>query len=170
MSQRNKKLLVRSLLLVLVALIVFYRWYLNEHAMKIIKSFEVSSSHGFTPVLIATQGSEYKDQLCSQIIEHFENDPIYFKVIDVTNLPDIESSDWQAIVLMHTWEKWKPQKDAARFILDNYNKQNMVVVTTSGSGEERIENVDAITGASNLADVADHSEKVMKCLKHILSK
>jgi len=169
MTQKSRKRLGRILIIALVALVVFYRWYLSENSMKIIEAYEVNPGQEFVPVLIATQGSEYKNALVSNFIDHYKDDSLYFKIIDVTDLELVQSANWRAILILYTWEKWKPQENAAHFISKNLDSQKMIVVSTSGSGEESIKNVDAITGASVLADIPAHLGELIQRMDKLLN-
>lgn len=168
MTQKTRKFIARVLIFLLIVLVIFYRWYLTEYSMRIVESYEVNVIEGFAPVLIATQGSEYKDALVSEVIEHYQNDSISFKVIDVTELGKINAENWRGLIVIHTWEKWNPQEDAAKFIHKNIASEKLVVVSTSGSGEERIDHVDAITGASVLTDVPFHKKQLIEKLNSII--
>ena len=68
-------------------------------------------------------------------------------MIDVSALRDIQENEWNA-TLIHTWEFGHAQADAKRFVDRVSNKRKLIVVTTSGSGREKLPGVDAISAAS----------------------
>ncbi len=116
-------------------------------------------------LLIATQGSEFKDSIVSGIANHYKSNAIFIKVIDISSLEDNELADFDAILLIHTWEYGKPPESVQSFMDNNSSLINkMVVVTTSGEGTEKMEGVDAITGESIIRDIPLIVEKVISKL------
>jgi hypothetical protein len=132
--------------------------------MEKIESYEVNKKENQQKILIATQGSDYKNALVKGIIDTLKTVHIYIKVIDVSILKNEYVDNYDAIVIMHTWEMTKPQTDAAQFLKDYYNPNKIFVISTSGSGEEKIEGIDAITGASRIEEVPKHLKKILKWL------
>jgi hypothetical protein len=123
-------------------------WYRGHFAMRLARAFDAGAPTAAQRVLIATQGSLFKDALVSGIVNHLKSRPVYVSVIDVSGLPKIETSDWNAIVVIHTWEYSKPQADAKAFVDRLSDRGKIIVVTTSGSGAARMPGVDAISAAS----------------------
>lgn len=66
-----KKIGVGILVLVLL-FILFALWYRNTYTMEIAQPFEVNQPSAPYHVLIATQGSTYKDSLVKEIIHRLE--------------------------------------------------------------------------------------------------
>ncbi len=147
-----KKVLKALAVLVSIS-IVFILVYNYNYSMSPAKSFEVNDPDLTESLLIATQGSEFKNALVSQIIESNESRDIYIKVVDVSALSEIIEDDWTAIVIIHTWEKWEPQEDALAFIKKAKNLEDIYTIATSGSGEEIIFGVDGISGASEISRI-----------------
>jgi hypothetical protein len=65
----------------------------------------------------------------------------------------VREADWNAIVLIHTWQMEKPQPDAKKFIDRTQNLRKVIVLTTSGAGTRRMDGLDAISSASQMIDV-----------------
>jgi hypothetical protein len=151
MQRRKLVILVIALLALLIPSSLL--WYQAHYSMTTARSFDVGTPSSAQHVLIATQGSLFKDALVAGITKHLSSRPIYISVIDVSKLPNVRESDWDAIVLIHTWEYSKPQTDAKAFIdrLHGYNR--IVVVATSGSGKASIPGVDVISAASVVSEV-----------------
>lgn len=160
-------LVIAGLLLVIVPSI---GWYTRHYSMSVAKEFEVGDASLSPRVLIATQGSAYKDALVDGIVKHLKTRPAYVKVVDVSALPQVHDDDWNAIVVIHTWERWKPQPDAKAFVARIKDKKKLIVVTTSGSGEEAMPGVDAISGASVLKDVPTQVGRITARLDALLGK
>jgi hypothetical protein len=52
----------------------------------------------------ATQGSAFKDAVVAGIVERPRERSIFIQVVDLTALPDVDESRWDAIVVLHTIE------------------------------------------------------------------
>ena len=80
------------------------------------EAFEVNSVEYPQKLLIATQGSEFKDKITLNVTKHFKEDSIFVSVIDITSLKEINPADYNAFLLIHTWENWNPPIDIDDFI------------------------------------------------------
>lgn len=163
----RKRRWLRGIGVFILILFAFLTWYKITYSMEFVKAYEIGSPELTKKVLIATQGSEYKNSLTKGIIDHLRPQQVYIKVIDVSGLDTVNADEWDALVIMHTWEV-TPQKDAARFIKKAYNPNKMLVVSTSGDGGNKIEGVDAITGTSIITDVNSHVQLLCNRLYNIL--
>ncbi len=103
-------------------------------------------------VLIATQATPYKEAVTAGLTEHLKGKSVVVEVIDVTELDKVEPGQWQAIVLMHTWEMERPPAAVQDFVDRLQSREKLVVHTTSAQGDIKLEGVDAISGASNVLD------------------
>jgi hypothetical protein len=90
-------------------------------------------------------------------------------VVDVSALPSVNIDEWTAIVILHTWENWQPQKDAMLFIDRNPDLANIIVLTTSGQGDLKMETVDAITSASSIANIDKDTAEVVRRIGSIIA-
>jgi hypothetical protein len=104
-------------------------------------------------VLIATQASSYKNAVTAGLIARLEGRSASIQVIDVNGLGAVKPADWNAIVLIHTWEGGKPPAAVKAFVDRLPSRQKLVVLTTSGQGDFTMEGVDAVTSASKMVDV-----------------
>ena len=134
--------------------------WLLLHTMDPAREFEVGEASNESRVLIATQGSKYKDALVSEIVDHLALRRAYTKVIDVSHLSGINADGWNAVVILHTWQIGKPQPDAKAFVERIGDPKKLIVVTTSGSGEEKLPAVDAISSASSIEDMKAQASQV----------
>jgi hypothetical protein len=158
----------KKVLLAIAALvagsIAFASWYRIHYSMSVARSFKVNAPSSAQRVLIATQGSKFKDAVVAGLVAHLESRNAYVKVIDVSALPEVREEEWSAMVVLHTWEMRKPPADARAFVDRARNSGKLVVLTTSGGGSFKMEGIDAISTASVIADVparvADISERV----------
>ncbi|HZY79619.1 MAG TPA: hypothetical protein VFE50_08860 [Cyclobacteriaceae bacterium] len=156
------RIIIVAILLVISAAVLFGIWYKYTYSMKEAMSREINDPKLATKVLIATQGSDFKDQVVSGIIDKLSDRPIYIKVTDIKELANINPPDWTAIVIIHTWEVGRPPKPVSEFV-KNTNTSDLIILATSGDGNYHIGGVDGITSASKLTDV-DH------CVREIMNR
>lgn len=156
-------------LALMLAFFVVALWYKYEYAMDIAEEFEINNPQLQQQLLIATQGSEFKDAVRTKIINHYKSDSIFIKVIDISSLPKIKHQDYYAVLLIHTWENWQPPKVVENFVNKNREyRKKLVVLTTSGEGSYKMDEVDAITGESKLENVVPFTDKIIKRLDSVL--
>ena len=167
----TRKRKITWFILVLGALfLIFAIWYKYEYSMNIAEEFEVNSPSYSQKLLIATQGSDFKDEVTKGVVNYYKKDSVYIKVIDVTALAGIDPARYNAILVIHTWENWKPPLDVEFFINRTRDIQNKIIVlTTSGKGSYKMEDVDAITGESKLKNTSTYISKITKRLESILN-
>lgn len=157
-------------MLLLVSFLIFLAWYKQTYSMETARAYEVNSPSFERKLLIGTQGSIFKDSLVEGIVDHYRAESIFIKVIDVSDLENIDVSDFDGILLIHTWEIGKPPEAVKSFIDRNLApKHKMVVLTTSGEGSENIDGVDAITGESILEKVPAFTDKIIDNLNPLLN-
>lgn len=159
--------LVGLALLALGAFLVWYRW---NYSMKKAVGFEMRPSGRAGDVLIATQGSAYKDSVVSCLVRDLADMDVHVRVMDISGLASADTASWDAIVLLHTWEYYEPQLDAADFAVRHPGLSKLVVLTTSGSGGERLDTVDGISSASVIADAQADETILLKRVKELLPR
>ncbi|NHF59607.1 hypothetical protein FK220_009665 [Flavobacteriaceae bacterium TP-CH-4] len=158
--KRLKKIL-SVLVVMMVVFFVFLFWYQQRYSMDRVTAYEVNTPALENSLLIATQGSDFKNALTQELVNYYKTRATYIKVIDVHELTEIDMDAFNAIVIMHTWENWKPPEPVAAFIEENKEQRNrMVVVATSGEGSYKIEGVDALTGESIIENVPQYVNKI----------
>ncbi len=167
--QRSKKVLLIILSLA-VLFFLWATWYTYEYSMEVAEAYQVNSPDLDQRLLIATQGSVFKDTITNGIVNHFKSDSIFIKIIDVSSLTEVNPEEYNAIVIMHTWENWKPPFVVRQFIERTIDdKDKMMVLTTSGEGTYQITEVDVLTGESNLEEAPDFINKMITRLELILN-
>ncbi len=151
-------------------ILVFAIWYKCEYSMDVVSERTINSPELSEKLLIATQGSDFKDRITQGIVDHFKSDSIFIRLIDISILPEISLAEYDAAMLMHTWENWEAPESAAKFLgsLNEKQKQKVVVLITSGSGDQKIDEVDAITGESNLKEVNQYTNQVVAKLSRLM--
>lgn len=167
LNRMMKRALI-CLLVIVLLLFSFLTWYKLTYTMAIAEPFTVAAENSQHSVLIATQGSEFKQQVVSGLIDHFAQQPVSIEVIDVTELNSVRVGDWDGIVVIHTWEQWQPQPDAAAFLNANRERTHIVVLTTSGQGTMKMDGIDAITSASVISEANKHANTLAARMSQIL--
>jgi hypothetical protein len=155
-----------------IAVLAVARGLMSCHAMHFMKraqEFEINSRAADSKVLIATQGSAFKDSIVAGAVAHLKPRGIYVRVIDVSALPSVQEADWNVIVVIHTWEMHRPQADAANFIAKLRDSRKIIVLSTSGAGSLKMEGVDAISSASQMIDVPQRVAEIDARIDAILA-
>lgn len=162
----------RKILLAIAALavasIAFASWYRIHFSMSVARAYEVNDPKITPRVLIATQGSEFKDAVVADIVERLRARPAYVKVVDVGALSGVETGEWNAVVLVHTWEMRKPPQEVRAFVERAGSSGKLVALTTSGAGTFKMEGVDAISSASVVADAPSRAAEILQKVDSIL--
>lgn len=172
MNYNTRITITKSILagLFVVSIVAGMIYYQMTYSMEVTLTTEINDPSLTAKILIASQGSAYKREVVASVVDAFREAEVYLKVTDVTNLTDLQATDWDAIVILHTWEMWRPQINAASFIKRTVDKDKLIVLATSGSGEEMMDEVDGITSASVLSNTAKDSQEIIASIKTILSE
>lgn len=163
----RKKILI-AVLAVFGAALVFMTWYRLHYSMEVAPAFEVAGVPAGAKVLIATQGSAFKDAVTAGLVEHLRGRSTYVKAIDVSGLDRIQPDDWDVIVVIHTWEMRQPPAEVQALANRMQSKDKVVVLTTSGAGTFKLAGVDAISAASQMADVPARVQEMVVRIDAIL--
>lgn len=153
----------------MILFFVFLVWYQHTYSMDFVAPYEINSPKLKRTLLIASQGSYFKDSVTSGIVDYYQTDSIHIKIIDISALDTVKVNDYNAILIIHTWETWNPPIAVKTFI--NRTKKyasKIVVLTTSGDGNYKMEGVDALTGESVVADVPLYIGKITAKLNPLL--
>ena len=105
-------------------------------------------------VLIATQKSQFKGEVVSEIKKALGKNIFYIKVVDVKWLPNESVDHYSAIVILNRCMAGRPDPRVESFI-DNIQDKNKLVVLTTGrldSWKPDSPEVDAITSASTMSE------------------
>lgn len=136
---------------VMIAFFLFLLWYQNRYAMDVVTPYTINETQFGKKLLIATQGSDFKHEVTTGIANHFKSDSISIQVIDIKQLKEIAPQDYDVLVVIHTWEYGEPPAAVNAFLDKTITKKDKIIVlTTSGEGSYKTENIDAIAGESIL--------------------
>lgn len=150
--------------LFLFAVMVFGAWYVYTYSMGDVIEQEINSEDSSVKILIATQGSEYKDEMTRLLMEHFENEDTYLVIVDVKSIHKLKKV-FDATIVIHTWEMWLPPNEVRDFKKELNPNDKVLFLGTSGSGDLVLEGVDAIASASQLSKVQTDFNKIINWLR-----
>jgi hypothetical protein len=151
-------------------LVGFAFWYRATYSMNVVASFEVPGPLAGPHVLIATQGSKFKNRVVEGVVVEMRTGGIAVSVVDVSALDSTVEEAWDVIVVIHIWEMRKPPRPVQAFVDRARNKDRLVVLTTSGDGNFRLEGVDAISAASRDEDVAAKVRALVDRIDAVLTR
>ena len=138
----------------------------------VIESSEIGNPELEHKVLIASQGSGFKNALVEGLSTNLEQRQIYIKVLDVTVLSEVSEEDWDAVVLIHSVEMSKLQPDVKAFLDRAHDLDKVILITTSGPGTWKTNDydVDIITSASKKEELPGLTKEILKRLDVLLSE
>lgn len=135
---------------IVALLVIVFVIYLLVNRQGVIESFDVGNPGLAQNVLIASQGSAFKNAIVESLTTHLKERQLFIKVIDVTTLGEVNEDDWDALVFIHTTEQWKLQPDVEKFLARARDLDKIILLTTSGQGDWKTDkyDVETITSAS----------------------
>jgi len=119
--------------------------------------FEVNSADQAKSILIATQGSGFKDILVKTLCDSLKQSSIYIKGIDVKDLAEVNEENWNKIIIINSFVI-RLNKNIERFIDHSSTPGNVLLFVTSGGADWQPQpqlKVDAITSASREVYIED---------------
>ena len=159
-----------GVLVLLLGCFAFAVWYRAHFSMVAAIPQEVGRPQARERILIATQGSAFKDAVVRGVIARLEPRGAYVKVIDVSGLPEVREAEWNAIVVLHTTEMEKPPQVVAAFADATKAREKLVVLTTSGNGGRKLAGVDAISTASSREAVPAKVDEIAARIEKVLTE
>lgn len=156
-----------SLIALVVLLNVIFFFGMTQ---KPAKPFEVNSPNLDKKILIATQGSNFKKSLVSNIIENIKEKSVYIKVIDVGTLPEIQKDRWNAVVIINSIQMGKFAKGVDEFLSKTDDNDNMILLNLGSATNEALEkySIDTISSASKKDNIDNLSKKILEKINPFL--
>ena len=166
----KKVLIVLGCLLVLMIILSAVYWLINRQG--VVESFEVGSADMSKKVLIASQGSKFKDLMVDTLTSRLKGEDVYISVIDISALSEINQEDWDAEVIIHTTENWKLPDPVKEYLERVENPDEVILLITSGKGDWRPEEckVDILTSASKVTDIPELANSVEDKVNSVLEE
>lgn len=162
------KKLGAGVVVVMLAAFVFLLWYRAYYSMDVAETFELNPGRVEHRVLIATQGSDFKNALVDGLLAHLREKDTYVRVIDVSALAIVDEAEWDAVVILHTWEYGEPPIAVRGYVEHAKNLDDVIVLGTSGSGTLKIKGIDAISSASVMTGVSARVADITRRLDTLL--
>lgn len=166
----KKILIVLGSLIVL--LVIIFGVYLLVNRQGVAESFEVGSVDMSKKILIASQGSEFKDLMVDTLTTRLKGEDVYISVIDISGLSEIKQENWDAEVIIHTTEGYRLPKVVKEYLERIENPDEVMLLVTSGSGEWKPDdcNVDILTSASKVADITELANSITNKVNSLLEE
>lgn len=152
-----------------ILLAAFAFWYKATYSMSETTGVVINTKEMPIKIAIASQGSAFKNAMVTNIINHYKKDSVFINVDDVSKLTTLSLQDYNAIVILHTWEYGKPPMAVSEFIEKNISEKNKIIVfASSGAGNNKIEGVDAIAGESILENTGDYTDRIIEKIEKLI--
>ncbi len=167
---------MKKVLIALSSLIVLFviasGVYLLIHRQGVAESFEVGSADMSKKILIASQGSKYKNLMVDTLTSRLKGEDVYISVIDISGLNEIDQEDWDAQIIIHTTEAFKLPEPVKEYLDRIENPDEVMLLITSGGGEWKPEDckVDILTSASKVADISELANSIVVKVNSLLSE
>lgn len=122
---------------------------------KDLPSSETIGVKGGHTVLVASRSSDFKKALVQKLKEAITSAGLAEKTVGVGDLKQIDTSEYNAIVVISMCLGWGLDQDVQTFLSRQKKNANIILVTTSASGnwlppKEERRDIDAISSASKL--------------------
>lgn len=155
---------------IVVVFLIIFGIYLLLNIQGEAESFEVGSPELEQKVLIASQGSDFKNALVKSLTEGLKEKSIYIKVVDVSALSEVNEDEWDALVFIHTTEKSRLQSNVKEYVDRAKDLSKVMLITTSGTGKWKTEDYDIeiITSASKMDKLNSLTNNILAWLNPIL--
>ena len=147
------KTLLSTVIGLVVLLLILLTTYIFVNIQGVIDPLQIGNPNAKNKILIASQGSEFKDNLLKNLVQSLECEDNYLNIVDCTQLDNEKKPDWDAIVIIHSAQVHKMPKEAELFLERSEDLSRVILVSTSGAGDDIIKNfeVDAISTASRIS-------------------
>ena len=124
--------------------------YILMNRQGVIEPYQVGDSKAENKILIASQGSDFKNSLVKKLVNEFKDNDNFLSVIDCTKLGVENEKDWDAVIIIHTMQIHKMPKEARKFLAEVKDLSRIMLVSTSGGGDDLVTDfdVDAISSPS----------------------
>lgn len=129
--------------------------YVIINQQGVIEPFEVGDPKSKTKILIASQGSNFKSKLVNNLASQLNDSETYLSIVDCTMLGNENVADWDAVIIIHTMQMHFMPEEVEKFLQQSDDFSKLMMVSTSGAGDEVVEgfDVDAISSASREAAI-----------------
>ncbi|MFC2152938.1 hypothetical protein ACFLSE_10475 [Bacteroidota bacterium] len=129
--------------------------YIVANKQGVIEPFQVGDPNAKHKILIASQGSEFKQKLVERFVLELDSDSIYLSILDCTQLNESYLKDWDIYIIIHTMQIHKMPEEADAFLSKMSDLSKVALVSTSGAGDEHYTklDIDGISSASRMVAI-----------------
>ncbi|EAG1934272.1 hypothetical protein BB995_02645 [Listeria monocytogenes] len=163
-----KKPLKISLIVVGIAVVIFAGVMLSYRfikSMDVTENDQINKSATGDYVLLATQGSKFKDSVMDQVKKDMEGKNVHVSIIDTTKLDKVTTDDYDKVVLFTTVQSDDIPENVTTFMNDNKDKSIHIAVTAdSGRWDDKPKDIDAISEASKAENKQDFVDDLTKAI------
>lgn len=163
-----KKPVKISLIIVGIAVVIFAGVMLSYRFLKsmdVTPNKEINESATGDHVLLATQGSDFKDSVIDQIEQDMANKNVHISIMDTTKLDKVNADDYDKVVLFTTVQSDDIPENVTTFMNDNKDKSIHIAVTAdSGRWDKQPKDIDAISEASKSENKQDFVDDLTKAI------
>jgi len=173
---RVVKKILRIIIIIVVSFAALFGGVLGTYVIvnrqEVIEPFEIGDRDSQNKILLASQGSKFKEKLVTEFVLALKNDSTYISVIDCTQLTDEFLENWNAIIMIHTMQIHKIPEEAEIFLHKVPDLSKVLLVSTSGAGDEHYKklDIDAVSSASRMAAINPILKWALPKLEQVLHK
>jgi len=146
--------------------------YIIVNKQGVIEPIQVGNTSAKHKILIASQGSDFKEKLVNKFISELKSDSTYLLVLDCTELKAKHAKGWDVYIIVHTMQIHHIPKQTEKFLHVLPNLSKVILVSTSGAGDEQYKNlkVDAISTASIVIAIDPIMKWILPKIEKTLNK
>jgi hypothetical protein len=150
--------------LLVVGSVVYVAIYYPRSA----EPFEIQAQDPTHRLLIATQGSGFKNRLVASLCDSLSKSPVYIKGMDVGELGSVDPDEWDRVLVITSFMV-RLNRSVDSFLNGADTAGNSLLLVTSGGADWQPQPglaVDAITSASRQQSVTDLVHLIVDWLNH----
>ena len=133
----------------------------------------VGESSSQERILIASQGTEFKNAVTESIATEFGKDGVCVEIVDVSNLSAVKTGTYSVFVIMNDYTWFSMDGDVKDFLesIKEHERKKLVLLITAGTPSSIDDDlqVDAVTCESEPSDIQSVSEKVKDRIRSVLA-
>lgn len=158
-----------------VIVILFVSAALTYRILKtqgVVETYEVNPQVVTPRLIIATQQSNFKDEVIRQVVEELKHEEVNILVTDVTELSKLEDEKWDALVILTTVESGQIQEDSHEFLANHqkdFERIGLVYTADSGKWEKKDIDIDAVSSASRNQNIKTFVQNMVEICYNVLN-
>ncbi len=147
-------------------LIIFSAWYVIKFYPRSAIESETGDPGSSYRILIATQSSDFKNDIVDRLMVLYSDYEVFVKVTDISNLPEINPENWQGIALINTTIANQMNTDVEDFLERIGSSERTIALMTSGGGDYELPQllIDGISTASRMNETEKFALQIYRKL------